>query len=594
MNTKLTLLLLAAAGCLFGFIQLYEMKQPTSRESVERDQYVLLFDRNNINGIVITSSQDQIELRKHGGRWELQAPLKDRADQSAVEELLTRCETLRQDAGLSGKVVDKKKLKDFGLGKSNLRLKLLGQDAPPELWFGKDTAVEGKSYARLEGSTKVAVVNSDLKNLLTRKADELRDHHLADFEASRITSFSLKTSYGEIALAKEHDHWGFVKPLKARADDATVDRLMTELLATGIVAFVQDQGANYNSYGLSEPRATLTFQTLTQEKPIVLEFGAGDEKTGNIYAKISNRNAVYFLPKSVEPLFTLKPSELRDRRLLRVNFDLVDRLTIAAKDKPPVFLQRKQEEWVLVDASAHAESRRAANSAKVQALVQTLQTRQISAFVADVASDLPKYGLDHPTLRLTFASYASENTAESTAGEHPLLTASFGNTDGDRVYARIEDEPFVVAVDKALLEAISADPVEWRALPVFQYKPGEITTLDVTLYSEGVPRPPVSLVRNGENWVSAQGSAPGTVNNINVQSLVNTLATLKAVRWVGSAPAVIPSQTITFNDADGHTHRLILGAANEDKTCPAMIEGDVGVFTVSAPDDSGLRLPLVE
>ncbi|MEI6351364.1 MAG: DUF4340 domain-containing protein [Verrucomicrobiota bacterium] len=592
MNTKTTLLLLAAAGGIFGFIQLYEMKQPTTRETVGREQYMLLFDRNNISGISITSSQDKIELRKHGTGWELEAPLKDRADQGAVEQILTACETLRQDAGLVGKIADKKKLKDFGVAKSNLRIKLLGQDAPPELWFGKETAVEGKSYARLDGSNKVAVVSSDLKTLLTRKADELRDRHLADFEPARVTNLSLKTVDGEIALTKSHGHWGFTKPLKARADDATVDRLLTDLLGTGIVAFVQGQGANFSSYGLSEPRATLTFHTLIHDKPIMLEFGAGDEKTGNIYARISDRTAVYLLPKSLEPLLTLKPNQLRDRRLLRVDFDLVDRITVAPENKPRVVLQRKQEDWMLVDPSA--DSRQAANAAKIQVLVQTLQTRQISAFVADVASDLPKYGLDKPKLRLTFSSYASENTAESNAGEHPLLTASFGNTDGDKVYARIEDEPFVVAVDKSLVESISRDPVEWRALPVFQYKPGEITSLDVTTYSEGVPRPPVSLIRKGEAWVPAEGSAPRTLNSINVQSLINTLASLKAVRWTSSAPLITPSQTITFRDASGASRRLILGSPAEDQSCPAMIEGDPGVFTVSAPDSSGLRLQLAE
>ena len=591
MNTKMTLLLLALAGGLFGFIQLYEMKQPTTREAAARGQYVLLFDRNNINGISITSNEEQIELRKRGSRWEIEAPIKDRADQAAVEEMLAQCERLRQEASIGGKSADKRKLKDLGVAKSNLRLKLLGQDAPPELWFGKETAVEGKTYARLEGSNSVSIVSNELKNLLSRKADELRDRRLADFDASRVTGLSLKTPTGEIALEKERDHWGLNKPLKARADEATINRLLSDFLGSQIVAFLPSKDANLNSYGLSEPRGRLTLQTLTYDQPIMLDLGAADEKTGNIYARISDREAVFLVAKQFEKLLTLKPNELRDRRLLRVNMDSVDRVSIVAEGKPPVVLQRKLEQWVELDREA--KTTRPANGEKIQAMVTALQSRQISAFVADVTSDLAKYGLDHPKLRLTFSSYASENTAESDAGERPLVSVLFGNTDDGNVYARVENEPFVVSVDKSLLEAISADPVEWRALSVFQFKPGEVEALDITSYADGIPRPTISLVRKNGEWAAGEGSAPGTVNQINIQSLVNTLATLGAVRWTGSSEAITPSQTITFKTTSRATRKLIMGPSAEDKTCAARVDGDPGVFTISSPDNSGLRLDLM-
>jgi sugar/nucleoside kinase (ribokinase family) len=49
-----------------------------------------------------------------------------------------------------------------------------------------------------------------------------------------------------------------------------------------------------------------------------------------------------------------------------------------------------------------------------------IQAEQVTKFVEDVASDLPKYGLDKPPLQVTLSSFSSENTAETTAGEHPL------------------------------------------------------------------------------------------------------------------------------------------------------------------------------
>ena len=46
-------------------------------------------------------------------------------------------------------------MRDLGLEKPNVTLQLLGQDAPPEILFGKDTAIKGKEYMRLANSNEV-------------------------------------------------------------------------------------------------------------------------------------------------------------------------------------------------------------------------------------------------------------------------------------------------------------------------------------------------------------------------------------------------------------------------------------------------------
>src|SRR5204863_8629120 len=117
-------------------------------------------------------------------------------------------------------------------------------------------------------------------------------------------------------------------------------------------------------------------------------------------------------------------------------------------------------------------------------LIDMLQNQRVTQFVEDVASNLPKYGLDKPHLQLTFSSFASENTAESKAGEQPFATLAFGKQDGDNVYAGLTDEPFVVAVHPSLLDQISADPLQWQELSIFKFKPDEIHRLSITTDKE--------------------------------------------------------------------------------------------------------------
>jgi hypothetical protein len=216
----------------------------------------------------------------------------------------------------------------------------------------------------------------------------------------------------------------------------------------------------------------------------------------------------------------------------------------------------------------------------------------VTKFVEDVASDLPKYGLDKPQLQLTFSSFASENTAETTAGEHPFATVAFGKTDGDSVYARLGDEPFVVAVRRALLDDVFTDPLQWQELAIFRFKPDEVHKLSVVTDRES------ALIRNAnKEWTWVKGSEP--INQVNVQSLLNTLTVLRAVRWTGATtPAHAfekPQITITFTTSpdDKNTHKLVAGGPAGDGMWFARTDEREGTFVISNPDFKALRLPLV-
>ena len=131
---------------------------------------------------------------------------------------------------------------------------------------------------------------------------------------------------------------------------------------------------------------------------------------------------------------------------------------------------------------------------------------------------------------MTLSSFASENTPESTAGEQPFATIAFGKIEGDNVFARLGDEPFIVAVRRGLLDSIFADPLQWQELAIFRFKPDEVHKLTVATDRES------ALVRNeNKEWTWVNGSEP--INQVNVQSLLNTLTVLRAMRWAGATNA---------------------------------------------------------
>ena len=589
MNWRTTFVLAAIVLAVFAYFRFFELKQPSTEEAKRQAQNVVNFDRAKIDGVIIQNGDEKIEMRRRDNKWRLETPIKDQADASLIENLLSDLENWQKDGTIPAKEIeaDKNKLNEYGLNKPKLKLKLVGQDRPPEILFGKDAVLEGRMYVRFDNSKETFLAGQSVKKDVDRKPEEFRDRKLTDLITAQIMRVVLKTPAGEMELQRKGDHWDIVKPLRARGDDQKIADLIAQVTTARIQQFVADDHGDLHAYGLAEPRGAITLFTQEDKRGQLLQIGGVPEKEKDqLYVRFAPRGFVYTLPKKIEEVLDTKPNDLRDRHLVRIDTNILDRITIDAPGKGKTVLARKGENWTIV-----SRKNAPANSGEVRRLIETLQNEQLTRFVEDVASNLPKYGLDKPQLQLTFSSFASENTAETKAGEQPFATIVFGKADGDNVYARLGDEPFVVAVRRSLLDQLSTDPLQWQDLWIFKFKPEQIHRLSVAANNES------SLVRNAKGeWTWVNGG--GSINQTNLESLLTTLSNLHAVRWVAAtAPQQgfdKPQLAITFTTSldDKSSHKLLIGSKDGDGTWFARADEREGTFVVSDPDFNTLRLPL--
>src|SRR6266581_840981 len=590
MNWRTTFVLAAIVLAIFAYFRFFELKQPSTEEAKRQAQNVVNFERAKIDGVVIQNGDDKIEMRRRDNKWRLETPIKDQADGSLIENLLSDLENWQKDATISAKEIeaDKNKLNEYGLNKPKLRLKLIGQDRPPEILFGKDAALEGKMYVRFENSKETFLAGQSVKKDIDKKPEEFRDRKLTDLITAQVTRVVLKTPAGEMELQKKGDHWDIVKPLRARGDDQKIADLIAQVTTAQIQQFVADDHGDLHGYGLAEPRGAITLFTKDDKQGHLLQIGGIPQKPKDqVYVRSASRGFVSTLPKKIEEVLNTRPDDLRDRHLVRIDTNILDRITIDVSGKGKIVLARKNENWTIA-----SHNNVPANSGEVRRLIDILQNEQVTKFVDDVASDLPKYGLDKPQLRLTFSSFASENTAETKAGELPFTTITFGKVDGDNVYARLADEPFVVAVRRGLVDQIFTDPLQWQELSIFKFKPEQIHRFSITTDKD------LWMERDEKKqWRWLKGS--GEINQANVQSLINALANLHAVRWLGTTASRHgldkPQLTLTFmygpESKDSCT--LMVGSRTEDGMWCANVDGREGTFVISNSDLNALKLPLV-
>src|SRR4051812_12838087 len=601
MNWKTTTVLLVVVVALGLYIKFYESKRPGTIDAEKHARNVVNFDRDKIDGITIQNGDDKIDLRRRDQTWRLETPVKDQADTTVVDALLSDLEGWQKESTISAKEIDadKSRLGEFGLNKPKLRLKLSGQGAPPEIWFGKDAAFEGRMYVRFENSKDTFIVPQSIKKDIEKKADEFRDKKLTDLTATQVSRMVLKTAAGEMELQKKGEHWEIVKPMRARADDQKVGDLIAQVTTARIEQFVAEDRGDLHSYGLAEPRGSITLfgaedksaknaSLMPAGQGQMLQIGGIPEKNKDqVYVRFSPRSFVYTLPKKIESVLETKPNDLRDRHLARIDRNILDRVTIEPQGKPKIVLARKNEAWTIA-----SRNNAPANGSEATRLIDMLTNEQVTRFVEDVASNLTKYSLDKPQLQISLSSFASENTAETKAGDRPFAVIGFGRVEGEEIFARVGDEPFVVAVRKSLLDNVFTDPLQWQDLDIFNFKPEQIHKLSVTTDHE------ITLTRGPNNqWVAPANGPP--LNPPAIQAMLNTLSTLHAVRWIGANPPPHvfdrPQMVVTFTTSpdDKAVHKLTVGA-RDNQGAVSKVDEREGVFTISNPALNALRQPVIQ
>ena len=591
MKLRTTFILFVIAIVLGAFILVLDHQFLTTREQTERTQRVFEVERKEIKGFTIHNGNNLVKVKTEGDSWKLTKPWTDNADLRVVDQLLNTIQFLRPDNvidNLGKGDIKRDKMKEFGLHRSRLSLKLDGKHTPGEIQFGGDTAIPGKCYLRIGDEDTVYVVSNDLRNIVSKKSEDFRDHRITPFLTTLITRAIIQMRGGEIELEKQQDNWQLVRPIKARANNDVVTNLLTKVNQTQIAKFVPRDKANAPMTGLDSPSSGLILFTGTDEK-IEIQFGAIDPTDNQkIFAFLPERDAVIEINKAFTGLFDITPNELRDRKIARINQDLVDRVTIEKVDQPKITLAREENRWKFV-----APNNSVANANSINRLLEAINSGEISEFVSDTATDLGKYGLDQPFLQFTCSSYSSENTAESNAGESVLATVAFGKSENGLTYERIAEEPFIFSVPDTLISELPSTEFDFRTLEITDLKRSDL----IRVHIEHLGAPPLDLVRDNKNKWVLKGSK-NQQNATQIQLLLNTVCGLRAASWVGDLKPEYGLETpslilVAVYQAEGKPREIILkfGAENSNNQHYGSVSSIRGAFLINNSTFSQLDTP---
>jgi hypothetical protein len=535
MKISTTLALLVIAIGLGIFVWILDRRSPGNRERLANKAYLVDLDRNDVTQLEIENGDTKTRLLKADDGWRLTAPVVDRADSKVIDTLLYSTQFLKRDdtIGNLGKGEQKRNyLKQFGVLRSRLVLRCIGKQTRVELQFGGETAVEGSCYVRIDSEDNVFVTDDDLKNLISKPPDFFRDHRLTPFLNPEIDRIVLTQAAGEIELTRQQDQWQIERPIKARASQGAVNRMLKKISETPVLQFQDEEGGGELETESSSSAITL----FSEQSKVKIACGAPvSNQPGHIYVRVSDRPSTFIVDESLAQTLEQKPDDLRDRRIARLNPDLVDRITIKTKGQTTTQLSRKEGRWMISD-----QNDAPADADMVDRLFNSLNSSDVSRFVSDSASDLTSYGLDAPALEFAFSSYSSENTAEENAGETRIATLAIGRLEGENYYARVEEEPYIVALPKRLVDQLPTNDFSFRSHEILNLPRSDLASVEIT--KNGLT---IVLTRNQKGQWVVQGQN-GSQNDLAIQTFLNTLSDLQATAWVSEKSLAAEPQVETI------------------------------------------------
>jgi hypothetical protein len=580
-TTAVLALILAALG---AFYYVYEIRLGPDRElKAARHGRVFSAEPKDATGVAIKREGGTVRLAREGDGWQMEEPVKARADRGAVEEVLTNILTAKMDREIAAAPAS---LADFGLqtpsAEVDVTLKdgkhavlLLGAKNPTGVWV----------YAREKDKQPVFLVGESVFRDATRPLTDFRDKTLLTFDRNAVSGVELVTRDDSIALQPKDGRWAITRPVSLPADGDLMSEFLDKLSTVRVKDFVAESPRSLAPYGLDRPfRIVIQTGKEGERATKSLLLGNTDDTKKGIYALRPGETSVLLLPEEVWKAVPKNVAVLRDKTVIDIDRDKLARLDIESP-RGHVTVTREKDRWQVVTPEPAA-----ADQVEVGAVVSRLRDLRALAFLSEDSSGIAQY-LAQPEVKVTLTDQAGQSRTL-------LLAPSPEKRAGEAAaYAAVTDKGPVVLVDAKALTGIGRSPLELRDRTLVSgLEPRDVSRVRVKSGGQTTV-----LERRGDGDWRVLEPSKGPAKSRRVDDLLFALRGLKWTEMVaptGGEPAQYgldsPALEVTLYGKDGkETNTILIGKQEGNRTfvrtqaAPAVFALDAGALTnlPKTPDD---------
>ena len=323
-----------------------------------------------------------------------------------------------------------------------------------------------------------------------------------------ISKLEIKKKGGEaLDLAKgDSGKWQITAPKPLGADQDAVSSLLSSVSSLNADRLIDDKATDLNQYGLAQP--SLEIDITAKDKPQKLLLG-DDAPTGSaVFARLDGDPRVFTIASYNKNSLDKSANDLRDKRLLTVDFDKLSQIDLVSKKQDLEFGRNKQE-WQIVKPRPLR-----ADNFQVEEIVRKLREAKMDTSVSDA---------DAKKAATAFASGTPVATAKITdTASTQELQIRKSKTD---YYAKSTSVPGIYKVSNDLGTAFDKGVDDFRNKKLFDFGYDDPTKLEIHDGGKAY-----NLTKGGQDWWSDGKKMEAT----GVQSLIDKIRDLSASKFVDS------------------------------------------------------------
>jgi len=375
-------------------------------------------------------------------------------------------------------------------------------------------------------------------------ADEKKQEKVfADVQSDKIDQITVTSEKGETtAAAKQGERWQQTQPAAVPADEAEISGITSSLASMDVSRVIDEQATDFKQYGLEPARIKVGFRQGGKDHAVLL--GQKTPTGTDVYARVPDKPRVFLVPSYLESTFNKSPFDLRDKTILKIDRDKVDRVEIVAADRTTT-LVKQGADWRL---SAPVDAR--ADFSAIEGILGRLNSTPMKAIAsADAdANALKEYGLDKPAA-----------VVHVTAGS-ARADLAIGKSAGDGVvYAKDLSRPMVFTVESALFDELKKPADDLRLKDIFDARSFNTSRVEIVRGGQIF-----TFEKDKDAWKQVTPS-PKPADAAKIEALLTALTNARATGFADKAPALdTPELTATLKFDEGKQDKVSFARKDAD------------------------------
>ena len=392
-----------------------------------------------------------------------------------------------------------------------------------------------------------------------------------------ITSIQIERPEESLRLVRDGSAWRITEPVRAQADAARVEILLTTLANPGEIRAIEPTGAASDEFGLDPPRTIVRLAVGDRELPTIA-LGRRTPVGARAYLRLSSDPTILLGSEDIPFAADRGLEDLRSPKVLPEEFS-PRKIRFRRPNLPDILVEADQEGWRIrepIDAKADARA--------MEEWMEAVRKLEASSFFDRPGpEDLEAY---------SFAPALLEIAWSDARGERKLWVGAPNFRAGDdEIWMRNDTFDSLYSVPRAQIASIDLTPESLRDKSLLDLDRARIGAMRVERRGQG----PVRLERTEGRWLA--GGAPA--NQAAAEAFLDQILTLSGkmtLSTVGRGEAFgldDPEFDLTLLNPSGSTlARILIGSI--DGTTTATREGSSRIYSLEPQQIVALEKSLID